>query len=115
MNHSISKETICCGFKLIIYYFRMYIRFVTFKFPTQSKAESFVSMMSTPLWKEKFDKETKSLDQILIRSGEGKLAGMGIYNSKEDFQKSSKMLKGMFVDLVKSFDAGPKFLLKYRS
>ena len=82
----------------------MYIRFVTFKFPSQSKAEAFISIMSTPLWLEKFEKETKSLEQILIRSGEGKLAGMAIYNSQEDFLKSSKMLKGMFVDLVKSFD-----------
>ena len=82
----------------------MYIRFVTFKFPSQNKAEAFVSMMSTPLWQEKFEKETKSMEQILIRSGEGRLAGMGIYKSEEDFAKSSKMLKIMFMDLVKSFD-----------
>ena len=60
--------------------------------------------MSTPLWQEKFEKETKSMEQILIRSGEGKLAGMGIYKSQEDFNESSKMLKIMFMDLVKSFD-----------
>ena len=82
----------------------MYIRFVTFRFPSQNKAEAFVSMMSTPLWQEKFEKETKSMEQILIRSGEGRLAGMGIYKSEEDFAKSSKMLKIMFMDLVKSFD-----------
>ena len=82
----------------------MYIRFVTFRFPTQNKAEAFISMMSTPLWKDKFEKETKSMEQILIRSGEGRLAGMGIYKSEEDFSKSSKILKSMFVDLVKSFD-----------
>ena len=78
----------------------MYIRFVTFRFPSQNKAEAFISMMSTPLWQEKFEKETKSIEQILIRSGEGKLAGMGIYKSREDFD-SSKMLKIMFMDLVK--------------
>ena len=50
----------------------MYIRFVTFKFPSQNKAEAFVSMMSTPLWQEKFEKETKSMEQILISSGEGR-------------------------------------------
>ena len=82
----------------------MYIRFVTFKFPSQSKAEAFISMMSTPLWQEKFEKETQSLEQIIIRSGEGKLAGMGLYHSKDEFQKSSKMLKEMFINLVKSFD-----------
>ena len=82
----------------------MYIRFVTFRFPSQNKAEAFISMMSTPLWQEKFEKETKSMEQILIRSGEGKLAGMGIYKSQEDFDESSKMLKIMFMDLVKSFD-----------
>ena len=82
----------------------MYIRFVTFRFPSQNKAEAFISMMSTPLWQEKFEKETKSMEQILIRSGEGRLAGMGIYKSEEDFAESSKMLKIMFMDLVKSFD-----------
>ena len=82
----------------------MYIRFVTFRFPSQNKAEAFISMMSTPLWRGKFEKETKSMEQILIRSGEGKLAGMGIYKSREDFDESSKMLKIMFMDLVKSFD-----------
>ena len=61
-------------------------------------------MMSTPLWQEKFEKETKSTEQILIRSGEGRLAGMGIYKSYEDFAESSKMFKIMFMDLVKSFD-----------
>ena len=82
----------------------MYIRFVTFRFSSQNKAEAFISMMSTPLWQEKFEKATKSMEQILIRSGEGKLAGMGIYKSREDFDESSKMLKIMFMDLVKSFD-----------
>ena len=82
----------------------MYIRFVTFRFPSQNKAEAFISMMSTPLWQEKFEKETKSMEQILIRSGEGRLAGMGIYKSEEDFAESSKMLKIMFMDFVKSFD-----------
>ena len=75
----------------------MYIRFVTFRFPSQNKAEAFISMMSTTVWQEKFEKETKSIEQILIRSGEGKLAGMGIYKSQEDFDESSKMLKIMLV------------------
>ena len=82
----------------------MYIRFVTFKFPSQIKADAFIAMMSTPLWLDKFENETLSLHQILIKSGEGKLAGMGIYNSQEDFIQSSKMLKGKFIELVKSFD-----------
>ena len=50
-------------------------------------------MISTPIWQEKFEKETKSIEQILIRSGEGRLAGMGIYKSQEDFDEFSKMLK----------------------
>ena len=56
------------------------------------------------MWQEKFEKDTKSMEQILIRSGEGKLAGMGIYKSHQDFDESSKILKIMFMDLVKSFD-----------
>ena len=88
----------------VLHHLNMYIRFVTFKFPSKSKAEAFISMMSTPIWQEKVDRDTKCIDQIIIRSGEGKLAGMGIYKTKEDFLKSSKMLKEMFVDLVKSFE-----------
>ena len=57
----------------------MYIRFVTFRFPSQNKAEAFISMMSTPLWQEKFEKETKSIEQILIKIGEVRLVSMGIY------------------------------------
>ena len=82
----------------------MYIRFVTFKFNSQSKAEAFISMMSTPLWQEKFEKDTKSLEQILIKSGEGRLVGMGVYKSQEDFKASAKILKEMLINLVKSFD-----------
>ena len=45
----------------------MYIRFVTFRFPSQNKAEAFIFMMSTPLWQEKLEKETKSIEQIISK------------------------------------------------
>ena len=60
----------------------MYIRFVTFRFPSQNKAAAFISMMSTPLWQKKFEKETKSIEQILIKIGEVRLVSMGIYKSQ---------------------------------
>lgn len=82
----------------------MYIRFIPFKFPSKSKAENFISIISTPLWQEKFEKKTTSKEQIIISNREGKLVGMGIYKSQEGFQKSSKMLQTMLVNLVKSFD-----------
>ena len=35
---------------------------------------------------------------------------MGIYKSQEDFDESSKILKIMFIDLVKSFDTSTEAL-----
>ena len=39
----------------------MYIRFATFRFASQNKVAAFISMMSATLWKEKSEKETKSI------------------------------------------------------
>ena len=39
-----------------------------------------------------------------MKTGEGKIVGFGCYNSEEDFLKTSRELKKMWDDFIKSFD-----------
>ena len=61
----------------------MYIRIATMKFPSDAKAQAFISMMQTT-WFEKLDHETLNQEQIVVKTGEGKVVAWGIYKSKED-------------------------------
>ena len=79
------------------------MRIATIKFPSQSKADAFLAMMKS-VWFEKLDKETLNLEQVQVKTGEGKLVGFGIYNSKEEFLKTSKEFKKLWMDFIKSFD-----------
>ena len=49
-------------------------------------------MMET-VWFEKLEKETLNQEQIMVKTGEGKIVGWGIYKSKEDFLKTSQEFK----------------------
>ena len=42
---------------------------------------------------EKLKTETLQQEQITIKTGEGKLIGIGFYKSEEDFKKSSNSVK----------------------
>ena len=81
----------------------MYIRIATVKFPSDDKAVAFITMMKT-VWFEKLEKETLNQEQIMVKTGEGKIVGWGIYKSKEDFIKTSQEFKKMWIDFIKSFD-----------
>ena len=52
----------------------MYIRIATIKFPSDDKANAFIVMMKT-IWFEKLDKETLNQEQIMVKTGEGKIVG----------------------------------------
>tara|TARA_B100000029_G_scaffold87509_1_gene77587 strand:+ start:62 stop:370 length:309 start_codon:yes stop_codon:yes gene_type:complete len=81
----------------------MYIRIATIKFPSDDKADAFTAMMKT-IWFEKLDKETLNQEQIVVKTGEGKIVAWGIYKAKEDFLKTSQAFKKMWIDFIKSFD-----------
>ena len=81
----------------------MYIRMVSIKFPSQQKADAFVAMMKTS-WLEKLEHETLTVEQTVMKTGEGKIVGFGRYNCEEDFLKTSSELKKMWDDFIKSFD-----------
>ena len=46
--------------------------------------------MMKAVWFEKLEKETLNQEQIMVKTGEGKIVGWGIYKSKEDFVKTCK-------------------------
>ena len=62
----------------------MYIRIATVKFPYDDKANTFIAIMKTS-WFEKLEKETLNKEQIMVKTGEGKIVGRGINKSKADF------------------------------
>ena len=62
----------------------MYIRIATVKFPSDDKANAFIAMMKT-VWFEKLENQTLNQEQLMVKTGEGKIVGWGIYKSKEDF------------------------------
>ena len=72
----------------------MYIRLAAIKFFSDDKAKAFIAMMKT-VWFEKLEKETLNQEQIMVKTGEGKIVGWGIYKSKEDFVKTCKKFKKM--------------------
>ena len=51
-------------------------------------------MMKTS-WLEKLENETLTVEQTVMKTGEGKIVGFGRYNSEEDFLKTSSELKKM--------------------
>ena len=81
----------------------MYIRIATVKFPSDDKADAFIAMMKT-VWFDILEKETLNQEQIMVKTGEGKIVGWGIYKSKEDFLKTSQEFKKMWIDFIKLFD-----------
>ena len=72
----------------------MYIKIATVTFPSDDKANAFIAMMKT-VWFEKLEKETLNQEQIMVKTGEGKIVGWGIYKSKEDFIKASQEFKNV--------------------
>ena len=72
----------------------MYIRIATVKFPSDDKAVAFIAMMKT-VWFEKLEKETLNQEQIMVKTGEGKIVGWSSYKSKEDFIKASQEFKNV--------------------
>ena len=82
---------------------KMYLRMAMLRFPNQAKADAFILMMKGVFY-EKLKTETLQQEQITIKTGEGKLIGIGFYKSEEDFKKSSNSVKKMFSDSMKSLD-----------
>ena len=57
--------------------------------------------METVFFK-KFQEDTLMLQHLVIKTGEGKLAGYGLYKSKADLLKTGIKTKKLLTDFVKS-------------
>tara|TARA_X000000950_G_scaffold135486_1_gene168611 strand:+ start:234 stop:533 length:300 start_codon:yes stop_codon:yes gene_type:complete len=79
----------------------MFLRIGTMRFPSKDKMDAYIAMIQTVFLK-KFQEETLMLQPLLIKTGEGRLAGYGLYKSKEDFLKTGSKTKKLLTDLVKS-------------
>mgnify|MGYP006266202033 FL=1 len=79
----------------------MFLRIGTMRFPSQDKMDAYIAMLQTVFFK-KFQEDTLMLQHLVIKTGEGKLAGYGLYNSKEDFLKTGNKTKKLLTDFVKS-------------
>ena len=69
----------------------MYIRISTARFPNQTKADAWIALYENTLL-EKLEKSTKIKNLKIFSSGEGKVTGIAIYNSFEEY----KLTKSIF-------------------
>ena len=63
----------------------MYIRISTARFPNQTKADAWIALYENTLL-EKLEKSTKIKNLKIFSSGEGKVTGIAIYNSFEEYK-----------------------------
>ena len=74
------------------------------KFPSQDKMDAYIAMLES-VFVKRFQEDTLMLQHLVVKTGEGKLAGYGLYKSKEDF-----IQKYIFPgDFVKSQDGIVEF------
>ena len=78
------------------------------KFPTQDKMDAYIAMLES-VFVKRFQEDTLMLQHLVVKTGEGKLAGYGLYKSKEDFLKTGSRTKKMLTDFVKSQDGIVEF------
>ena len=67
----------------------MHIRIMKYKFPSEIKANLFISLIKAQMYDE-YKKKSKCLSVEFIKTGEGQLVSIARYNSKEDFDETNK-------------------------
>ena len=67
----------------------MHIRIMKYKFPSETKANLFISLIKAQMYDE-YKKKSKCLSVEFIKTGEGQLVSIARYNSKEDFVETNK-------------------------
>ena len=86
----------------------MFLRIGIMKFPSQDKMDAYIAMLES-VFVKRFQEDTLMLQHLVVKTGEGKLAGYGLYKSKEDFLKTGSRTKKMLTDFVKSQDGIVEF------
>ena len=81
----------------------MHIRVMKYKFPSEVKANLFISLIKAQMYDE-YKKKSKCLSVEFIKTGEGQLVSIARYNSKEDFDETNKWSGPIFKKNVNELD-----------
>ena len=81
----------------------MHIRVMKYKFPSEVKANLFISLIKAQMYDE-YKKMSECLSVEFIKTGEGQLLSIARYNSKEDFDETNKWSGPIFKKNVKELD-----------
>ncbi len=81
----------------------MHIRVMKYKFPSEVKANLFISLIKAQMYDE-YKKKSECLSVEFIKTGEGQLLSIARYNSKEDFDETNKWSGPIFKKNVKELD-----------
>ena len=67
----------------------MHIRVMKYKFPSEIKANLFISLIKAQMY-DLYKKKSKCLSVEFIKTGEGKLLSIARYNNIEEFIETNK-------------------------
>ena len=81
----------------------MHIRVMKYKFPSEVKANLFISLIKAQMYDE-YKKKSKCLSVEFIKIGEGQLLSIARYNTKEDFNETNKWSSPIFKKNVSELD-----------
>ena len=81
----------------------MHIRVMKYKFPSEVKANLFISLIKAQMYDE-YKKKSKCLSVEFIKIGEGQLLSIAKYNKREDFDETNKWAAPIFKKNVSELD-----------
>ena len=81
----------------------MHIRVMKYKFPSEVKANLFISLIKAQMYAE-YKNKSKCLSVEFIKTGEGQLLSIARYNTKEDFHDTNKWSGPIFRKNVSELD-----------
>ena len=81
----------------------MHIRIMRYKFPSETKANLFISLIKAQMYDE-YKKKSMCLSVEFIKTGEGQLVSIARYNSIEDFNETNRWSGPIFKKNVNELD-----------
>ena len=81
----------------------MHLRVMKYKFPSEVKANLFISLIKAQMYDE-YKKKSKCLSVEFIKIGEGQLLSIAKYNKKEDFDETNNWAVPIFKKKVSELD-----------
>ena len=81
----------------------MHIRIMKYKFPSETKANLFISLIKAQMYDE-YKNRSECLSVEFIKTGEGQLLSIARYNTKKDFDETNKWSGPIFKKNVQELD-----------